>query len=158
MPIPHTGLIVGKFYPPHLGHKFLIDTALLQVERLYVLVASKPTQAIPAELRAQWLRQIHPEAIVKVIEDGGFDGPEWARRTVEDWLGFVPDVIFSSESYGEEYADLLGCRHVMVDKERLVVPITATQIRANPLAHFQFLLPVVQEYYKALNLELKPGE
>jgi len=32
------GLVIGKFYPPHLGHHHLIAGAARQVERLTVLV------------------------------------------------------------------------------------------------------------------------
>ena len=41
------GLVIGKFYPPHRGHKFLIDTALSQVDYLDVLVCVRAEQAIP---------------------------------------------------------------------------------------------------------------
>ena len=32
------GLVIGKFYPPHRGHKFLIETALNAVDHLDVLI------------------------------------------------------------------------------------------------------------------------
>ena len=32
------GLVVGKFYPPHRGHKLLIDTALAGVDEVHVIV------------------------------------------------------------------------------------------------------------------------
>ena len=53
------GFVVGKFYPPHRGHKHLIDTARAQVDRLVVLVPHHPSQRIPGELRRDWLREIH---------------------------------------------------------------------------------------------------
>ena len=40
------GFVVGKFYPPHRGHKLLIDTARAQVDRLIVLLAHHPSQTI----------------------------------------------------------------------------------------------------------------
>ena len=46
------GFVVGKFYPPHRGHKHLIDTARSQVDRLVVLLAHHPSQRIPGELVA----------------------------------------------------------------------------------------------------------
>ena len=36
MPRPDLGVVVGKFYPPHHGHKHLIDVAAGQVARLVV--------------------------------------------------------------------------------------------------------------------------
>ena len=144
---PKTGLVVGKFYPPHRGHKHLIETACAQVERLTVLVASKPEQTIPAELRAGWLREIHPGLEVRIIEDKVYDARQWAEHTVQEWLGYVPDLVFSSEEYGEEYARQMGCRHVMVDIKRQTVPCSGTLIRSNPHAYLDFLEPCVRSYY-----------
>jgi HTH-type transcriptional regulator, transcriptional repressor of NAD biosynthesis genes len=63
------GLVIGKFYPPHSGHKLLIDTATQQSERTVVIVCAKPTDTIPGELRGRWLQEIHPNAEVMVIDD-----------------------------------------------------------------------------------------
>ena len=35
-----TGLIVGRFDPPHLGHSYMIESAAAQCERLVVFVNS----------------------------------------------------------------------------------------------------------------------
>src|SRR5580765_5896195 len=61
------GLIVGKFYPPHRGHNHLIDTARLHVDHLSVIVCRKPNEDPPGDLRAAWLRQIHPDVNVILI-------------------------------------------------------------------------------------------
>ncbi len=134
------GLIIGKFYPPHLGHSRLIATALSQVDELLVLVCHKDSQGISGETRAQWLRDMHPEADVRVIPDKGRhdDSKFWAEETIR-YLGFSPDAVFTSESYGEAFAHFLGSKHVSVDPLRSSVPISATQIRHDPLAHWQFL-------------------
>lgn len=61
------GLVVGKFYPPHRGHKFLIETALAQVDHLDIIVCVRLEQWIPGELRRQWLAEIHPTAHVRPL-------------------------------------------------------------------------------------------
>lgn len=134
------GLTIGKFYPPHLGHSHLIATALSQVDQLVVLVCDRPEQAIPGKMRAQWLREMHPKADVRLIHDPGRDDDSkfWAEETIR-FLGFAPDVVFTSESYGEVFAQFLGSKHVQVDLLRKAVPISATQIRQDPMAHWQFL-------------------
>jgi NadR type nicotinamide-nucleotide adenylyltransferase len=79
-----------------------------------------------------------------------FDDPEaWAF-----WIAAIRavhpaavDVVFSSEAYGAELARRLGARHVAFDPERTRVPISATQIRADPLAHWQFIPPPVRPYF-----------
>src|SRR5512139_1258198 len=139
-----TGVVVGKFYPPHRGHKHLIDAACAEAERVHVLVTDTPNLEIPAETRAGWVRQIHPRAEVRVIPDicHDDDSVAWARHTVE-FLGFVPDAAFTSEDYGRPWAEAMGCEHIMVDRERRTYPISGTKVRANPLANWKFLEPQV---------------
>jgi len=142
------GLVIGKFYPPHRGHKFLIDTALSQVDYLDVLVCVRAEQAIPGELRRQWIQEIHPSAHVRAIEDPGEDDNSkfWAEYTVRI-LGRAPDVVFTSEDYGEVYARFLGCRHVLVDRERAQVAVSGRAIRSAPLRHWGYLEPCVRAYF-----------
>lgn len=141
------GVVIGKFYPPHRGHKFLIDTATTQVDHLTVIVCDHPSQSIPAALRAEWLREIHPNVTVVATPDDEPDEPEpWARRTIEI-LGRRPDVVFTSEAYGAGYSAAMECEHVLVDLEREAVPISATQIRANPLDLLDFLEPCVRAHF-----------
>ena len=63
------GLVIGKFYPPHRGHKYLIDTALAACEEVTVIVCYKKTETVPGELRASWIKKIHPTAHVILIDD-----------------------------------------------------------------------------------------
>lgn len=142
------GLVVGKFYPPHRGHKFLIETALAQVDHLDVLVCARPEQTISRELRAQWLREIHPQAQVRAIDDPGKDDDSkfWGEYTV-CILGYAPDVVFTSEDYGPAYARFMGCRHVMVDRNRTQVKVSAREIRSAPLRYWQYLEPCVRGYF-----------
>jgi NadR type nicotinamide-nucleotide adenylyltransferase len=142
------GLVIGKFYPPHRGHKYLIDTAASQVDHLVVLVCDDPTQSIPAALRADWLHEIHPTVEVQIIPDtvADDDSAGWADYT-RRWLGYTPDVVFTSEDYGTRYAFYLGCQHVSVDRERRHVPISGTAVRSNPLAQWDYLEPCVRAYF-----------
>lgn len=149
---PHSwvhGLVIGKFLPPHKGHGLLIETALEQVEQLTVLVCADTADPIPAPLRAAWLRERYPEAAVRVVPSTGMDPDDsvlWARATIS-WLGRAPDVVFTSEPYGQPFSCALGCAHVSVDPPRRRVPIAARQIRAQPLAHVEFLEPAVRAYF-----------
>ncbi len=141
------GFVVGKFYPPHRGHKHLITEARAQVERLIVMLAHHEGQAIPGELRAAWLAEIHPDCEIHLVPDElEDDSRQWAEFTLRH-LGRPPDVVFSSEDYGPEFARLMGARHVMVDRERAAVPISASRIRTAPLDHLEFLEPCVRAYY-----------
>lgn len=143
------GLVIGKFYPPHRGHKFLIDTAKARCEQLTVILCWKPGETIPGPLRAQWLRKTHPDVRVRVIRDtvlADDDSAGWAAFTIA-FLGYVPDAVFTSEKYGDPYAHFMGTKHVLVDLERKHVPISGTIVRQNPLASARFLEPCVRAYF-----------
>lgn len=142
------GLVIGKFYPPHRGHKFLIDTATANSERTVVIVCGKAADTISGELRGRWLREIHPLVEVLVIDDryDEDDSVVWAENTIR-WLGGAPDVVFTSEDYGDRYAALMGARHVSVDEARVRVPISGTMVRGDALANWEFLEPCVRGWF-----------
>ena len=142
------GLVIGKFLPPHRGHKHLIDTALARCERVSVIVCDKPEMRPAGPLRATWLREIHPDAEVILIDDRlpAEDSRLWAENT-RHILGKSPDVVFTSEDYGEPYARFLGCDHVLVDRERRTVPCSGTLVRSSPLDALDFLEPCVRAHY-----------
>ena len=52
-----TGLVVGKFYPPHAGHHALIDAAAAACDEVIVVVAPASHESVPLELRLAWLRE-----------------------------------------------------------------------------------------------------
>lgn len=148
--MPETGIIVGKFLPPHRGHHHLIEVAQAQVADLVVFVCSRPTDDVPADVRAGWLREVHPTTDVRVVDDpypaGEGDSALWAAAAI-GWLGHSPDVAFTSEDYGPLWAAAMGCRHVMVDRDRRTVPCSATMVRRDPRAAWAFLTPCVRAHY-----------
>ena len=154
------GLVIGKFYPPHLGHAHLIRFARARVDRLIVIVFSRRDETIPGELRATWLAQIHPdcEIIHRVAEfreprdANDFEARDfWVAATQHACLTPL-DFVFTSEDYGDWFAARLGARHILVDRERRAVPISASQIRANPDAWREYLAPCVRAYFDAREL------
>jgi len=145
-----TGFIIGKFCPPHLGHDHLIGAALKVTDTVIIIVCGKQGQAVPAELRVQWLQETYPSADVRLLNQDSFDDTNevaWTQATKE-CLGTVPALMFSSEDYGNHYADLLGCQHVLVDRDRVAVPISATQILARPLELEEYLLPAARSWFR----------
>ncbi|MFL5732422.1 MAG: adenylyltransferase/cytidyltransferase family protein [Chloroflexia bacterium] len=155
-----SGLILGKFMPLTLGHCYLIDTALAQVDKLTVLVCTLRREPIDGHLRYQWVRatyppEIYPQCKVVHVTD---EVPSYPHEHSDFWsiwksliLRYVPDVdvVFTSEEYGDKLASVLGCRHVCVDIHRHKVPISATRVRADPLLNWEYIPPAVQPYYSA---------
>lgn len=156
-----TGLIVGRFNPPHLGHSFMIDWAAARCERLVVFVNTRDGELVPGELRAGWLAELHPHVTVLEIRHDlptNFDDEAlWAR-----WMALFrsrwphaegPHVVFSSDPYVDELARRFGAASVVVDAERATVPISATQVREAPADHLDRLAPPVRAWVEAHLLE-----
>jgi NadR type nicotinamide-nucleotide adenylyltransferase len=158
-PIRHpTGLIVGRFDPPHLGHSYMIEWAAERVDRLVVFVNSSDVRdAVPGALRARWLGDLHVE--VEVIEvrhrlRTDFDDEalwqRWMDLFAEHWPHeHGPHAVFSSDGYVDELARRFGAESVVVDADRSTVPISATQIRDDPGAHLDRLAPPVRAWVEA---------
>jgi HTH-type transcriptional repressor of NAD biosynthesis genes len=153
-----TGLVVGRFDPPHLGHSFLIERAAERCDRLVVFVNSSPARDVaPGQLRAGWLAELHPDVdVVRVVHDLPTDfGDEalwlrWIELFRRHWpLATGPDVVCSSDPYVAELARRLGAEPVVVDAEREHVPISATMIRNDPAAHLAMLAPPVRAWVEA---------
>jgi NadR type nicotinamide-nucleotide adenylyltransferase len=153
-----TGLVFGKFYPLTKGHQFLIDTARGRCRKLYVAISGRPSETIPQSLRADWIRRLYPDAIVVAQPQSLPYYPEdcetedefyriWTGALRDVCGGRSPDVIFTSEDYGSIMARFLGCGHVHVDRKRQTVPISATQVRADPFSTWEFLDPVVRAHF-----------
>ncbi|GLW07952.1 transcriptional regulator NadR [Microtetraspora sp. NBRC 13810] len=155
------GLVIGKFYPPHAGHHFLIDTAAERCDRVTVVVAASSAETIPLALRAGWLREAHPQphvTIAPVVDDVDIDyaDPEIWSAHVEIFRHALSlahgspdgiDAVFSSEDYGPELAGRFGAEHVAVDPARAAHPVSGTAVRADPAACWQHLSPAVRAHF-----------
>ncbi len=149
-----TALIVGRFNPPHLGHSYMIEWAAERVERLVVFVNTRDGELVPGELRAGWLADLHPQvSVVEVRHDLDTDfGDErlWAKWMAlfrDSWPHDAgPHAVFSSDPYIDELARRFGAEAIVVDPERMTVPISATQIREAPADHLHRLAPDVRAW------------
>ena len=147
-------VVIGKFYPPHAGHHHLIDTALRNSDHVDVLVVDNPGEKISAKHRRDWLAADHPNANVRVIPDivkdddsnlrvipdigKDDDSIAWAAHTTK-FLHYVPDAVFTSETYGDTWAYHMGATHISVDHNRNRYPISGTKIRADLFGNWQYL-------------------
>ena len=55
--------------------------------------------------------------------------------------------MFASEPYGSHLAEVVGARYVPVDHRRELVPVSATEVRNDPTAHWPYLPSCVRPYY-----------
>ncbi len=149
------GFVLGKFMPPHKGHVYFIQEALKQTEELYILVCSLKDQPIEGELRYKWMKELFPESKVIHVTD---ENPSYPHEHPDFWNFWIRtvrnntpsdiEVVFTSEDYGTEMATLLGIEHVLVDKTRKNVPVSATLIREDPERFLDFLPENVKGYFR----------
>ena len=155
------GLVVGKFCPLHLGHELVIDRALQCCDEVIVISYTKPGFAgYGRERRDAWLAARFPAVTRLVIDDSWLsslclskgigapvipldDAPDYVHRKFVAWLctavleGTV-DAAFTSEGYRDGFAEVLAMsfrhpvEHVCVDRARAKIPISGTQLRADP--------------------------
>lgn len=142
------GIIAGKFLPPHAGHSYLIDSAAQQCDQLTVLICDRPEYLIPAQLRQQWLRELHPEVEFIIIPDtlDDDDSAGWAAATIK-LLGYTPDCVFSSEAYGASWAQHMDAANMLIDLPRRKFPISGTAVRDDPWANWRYLAEPVRGYF-----------
>ncbi len=163
-----TGLVVGKFCPLHKGHEALIDFARERCDRLVLLSYTKPEfPDCPPERRAAWLEALYPDATRLVLDDSALarfvektgeparalpdnGAPEQEHRAFVAWvcrtmLGLSVDRVFTSEAYGDAFAQALACdfghpvEHVAFDPARRAVPVSGTALRDARALHRTFL-------------------
>ncbi len=149
------GLVLGKFMPPHQGHRYLIDFARGFVRDVTVVVGTLPSEPIPGALRHRWMRDAFPGLeILHLPEDlpqapsGPQDDAFWELwRTALLRLCPDADFVFASETYGPRLATELGAQFVPVNLSRDLVPISASAIRTDPMAHWDRILPEARPYF-----------
>ncbi|MDH2151203.1 adenylyltransferase/cytidyltransferase family protein [Sphingobium yanoikuyae] len=161
------GLLIGKFMPPTMGHKFLVEAALAKVERLTVLVGSvNRPDLVPVEVRRAWLER-HFSERVKIVSasgtllDGASGFAERCRRLRNfaiNAVGRPPDAVFASETYGRFLAELLDCKFEMVDPNRSAVPISSTMVRRNPARYWNYILPEARPSYLSEYVLIVPDD
>src|SRR5206468_11869734 len=136
--------------PPHAGHLHLFALAQKNVSRLHIVLFSKSNEPIPGGLREAWLRELAPHAFIHHVtleHVVDFSDPAawgfWVSA-IRQALPCAPGIVFSSEAYGDELARRLGAHHWPVDYDRTQIPISATQIRARPMDHWDYIPPLVR--------------
>ena len=144
------GLVVGKFYPPHAGHHFLVESAADACDRLTVVVAASSVESIPLEARVAWMASAHADRVnvrvVGAVDDHPIDYDDDAIWSLHVGVfaaaaGAPVDAVFTSEPYGQELGRRLGAVSVTVDADRLVHPCSGTAVRADLPGHWHELAP-----------------
>lgn len=151
-----TGMVLGKFLPPHLGHTYLIDFARNYVDDLTVVVGTLAAEPIPGVQRFQWMLEMFSGTGTRVahldqeLPQDPSEHPDFWKLWYDALRPLVPeplDYVFASEDYGWKLAEVLGARFVQVDIDRTVMPVSGTKVRNDPLAHWEYLPRCVRSHF-----------
>jgi NadR type nicotinamide-nucleotide adenylyltransferase len=151
-----SGFIVMKALPPTKGHLYLIDTALENSEKVTLLVCSLKSEPIPGDLRFNWIKEIYQKEDRITIVNFKEEVPQYPEEHPDFWNIWVnisrkycpdADVIFTSENYGDPYAEYLGIKHHLVDLERKKFPISGTKARSNPFNYWNYIPDNVKPFF-----------
>jgi NadR type nicotinamide-nucleotide adenylyltransferase len=160
------GLVIGKFYPPHAGHEYLIRTSSDWCDIVTVVAMASSVESIPLALRVDWLKEIFKErrnvTIVGVMDNEPIDfhsdavwsahvahmqaGVSQANVTRRKVAATKVDAVFTSETYGNELARRFDAAHVCLDQSRVLYPVSGTAVRKKPVEYWDSLAPCVRAY------------
>jgi HTH-type transcriptional repressor of NAD biosynthesis genes len=142
----NVGFIVGKFSPLHTGHEFLINTAKSLCKKLVILSYSNPEFFKNEWFEREYnLKTTFPDLDITVIPGyltpdnnaSEFEHRNFCSKWFYNNYNCFPDVIFTSENYGNGFAEFMSdyankkIQHVLVDLQRFNYPISGTNCRNN---------------------------
>lgn len=151
------GLCLGKFMPIHNGHIHMIIEASKLCDMVHVMVCSRLCEPIDGDKRFKWVELIfkdNPNINVIHCIDENPQYPEDDENFWKIWHDSVYehiselDAVFASEDYVFPFAKCLKVEPVLVDKNRLTVPVSGTDIRRNPFNNWMHIPDVVKNDYR----------
>ena len=150
------GFTIGKFAPFHAGHEYLINTAIQEMDEFYVIIYDTPQFNISIEKKTNWIKSKFPT--VKILY--AYNSPKQYgldEESIQIQMKYLSEIIknipvnhfYSSEEYGYHVAKYLNIKNVLVDKKRINIPISSSEIRNNIEKYRKYLNDNV--YYDLLN-------
>lgn len=146
-----TGVILGRFMPPHEGHVALIRTASYLVDRLTIILAASDNDPIAPAVRKEWMQELFPKANVIVCNNGQTqlptNDPKWASLI----RGFHPepiDRVIGSEDYFVDLAKALNAQHFILDPMWMAYPANSIEIREDPFANWNAIPDIVRPHFQ----------
>lgn len=161
------GVYFGRFLPPHRGHLYQIIEASTKCHKLVVVISDNANQTrdicqnahipeISYRLRKQWIsQQIQdmPHIVVRTLNETDIPvypkGWElWSKR-MREVVGESIDAFFVGDmEYGETLAAYFPEAKVeLFDPTRSRYPISATDIRENILANWDYILGAARPFF-----------
>jgi len=156
-----TAIMIGKFMPLHKGHKYCIQYGIKNYDRMTVYIDDFNPEPfgkgyISVEDRYNIINNEFGDKINLVSSKQR--NPQCPSETDDFWNiwkdliieanGSVPDYIIGSEAYIEKLAEVIGCQFEIIDINRDVFNISATEVRENLSENWDMLPKSTQDYFK----------
>ena len=146
-----TGVILGKFMPPHEGHVALVRTASFLVDRLTIILSTSDSDAIEPAIRKNWMENLFPKAVVIVVNNGATPLPSEDPKWGPIIRGFHPetvDRVIGSEDYIVDLAKALKAQHFILDPMWMAFPANSVEVRQDPFGHWKSIPGYVRPYFQ----------
>lgn len=155
----NVGMYGGSFDPLHIGHINCIIEAASKCQELYIVLSfSRLRDHIPMEIRYRWLvgsfRHMEHVHVVLLEDDAptkeAYDTDDYwesGRDKVLMQIKKPVDVVFCGSDYkgSDRYENLYHCPVVYF--ERMDIPVSSTELRKNPLAHWDWIPDICKPYF-----------
>lgn len=149
------GFITMSARPFHKGHEALIDYAKENCDHLTIMISNLPDEVIPYKYRLIWILSTYlndPKVNVLGMDideptDLSYDELSlWWGKFVREKIGRF-DRVFTSEPYGEKFAEAMGAQHWLFDQSRSNVKVSGTAIREKPLTNWDYINNFAKDYF-----------
>jgi len=128
-----TGIIIGRFQVPylHLGHIYLISTALRECEAVYILLGCQmkidERNPFTLEQRRKMIHRIFPQVQIRALDDHPGDDKGWSDE-VDDNCKFLhnPILYHSRDSFQSHYKGRIPTKEIPE-----IPGYSGTQLRKN---------------------------
>lgn len=155
---------IGKFYPPHIGHLWVIDNLEDKFDELYIIISknNKRNEKIYKETGFEIL----DASLIKKWFDSHYKGREKIKTFIFDEEEFKPypedrdkwaekfkkefplvNVKIADESY-RDYNEKYFPEYEFYPIERDIVAIHSTDLRKDIKNNFDYLIPEAKDYFK----------
>jgi len=148
------GFITGSFRPFHIGHESLINYAKSNCDELTILITTLSDEIIPYKYRLKWVLSTYLDDPKVTIVADTIKEPDLNGDALSIWWGFYIkskfgqfDRVFTSEDYGEIFAKSMNAEHWEFNKNRNLIPISATEIRNKPITNWNYLNNFAKDYF-----------
>lgn len=151
--------VFGKFLPFHKGHEAMINFALSKCDFLTILVCCSDKENIAGAIRSSWIQKtFNPEKKIEIrtlnyLESELPNTSESSKEVSAIWAKIFkkqfPDytLLITSEEYGNLVAAYMNIEHLAFDLSKKLFPVSATAVRNNLFANWNFLPISVKPYF-----------